>query len=63
MRIVITIEDELYEHALEMAEPGMEASDLFREALKAFIRVQLAKRLAELGGAQPGLMDVPRRQQ
>ncbi|MET3515650.1 Arc/MetJ family transcription regulator [Pseudacidovorax sp. 1753] len=60
MRTTVTIDDELYEQALEMADPGMEKSDLFREAVKTFVRVQAAKRLAALGGAQPDMHDVPR---
>ncbi|WP_439685482.1 DUF2191 domain-containing protein [Cupriavidus oxalaticus] len=61
MRTTVTIDDALYEQALEMADPGMDKSDLFREAIKTFVRVQAAKRLAALGGAAPGMQDVPRR--
>ncbi|WP_295542804.1 type II toxin-antitoxin system VapB family antitoxin [uncultured Pseudacidovorax sp.] len=60
MRTTVTIDDELYEQAMEMAEPGMDKSDLFREAVKTFVRVQAAKRLAALGGTQPDMQDVPR---
>lgn len=60
MRTTVTIDDELYEQALEMAEPGMDKSDLFREAVKTFVRVQAAKRLAALGGTQPDMQEVPR---
>jgi hypothetical protein len=61
MRTTVTIEDDLYQEALAVAEPGMDRSDLFREAVKVFIRVQAAKRLAALGGASPRMRDVPRR--
>ncbi|MBV8623839.1 MAG: type II toxin-antitoxin system VapB family antitoxin [Herbaspirillum sp.] len=61
MRTTVTIDDDLYESALEMADPSMEKTDLFREAIKTFIRVQAAKRLAALGGSTPGIEDVPRR--
>ncbi|CAM3268580.1 MULTISPECIES: type II toxin-antitoxin system VapB family antitoxin [Cupriavidus] len=61
MRTTVTIDDALYEQALEMADPGMDKADLFREAIKTFVRVQAAKRLAALGGAAPGMQDVPRR--
>ncbi|AQV97646.1 DUF2191 domain-containing protein [Cupriavidus necator] len=61
MRTTVTIDDALYEQALEMADPGMDKSDLFREAIKTFVRVQAAKRLAALGGAAPAMEDVPRR--
>jgi hypothetical protein len=61
VRTTVTIEDELYERALEMADPSMEKGELFREAIKTFVRVQAAKRLAALGGTMPGMEDVPRR--
>ena len=38
------------EQALELADPLMDKADLFREAIKVFVRVQAAKRLAALGG-------------
>lgn len=62
MRTTVTIDDELYAKALEMADPEMDKADLFREAIKTFVRVQAAKRLAALGGAMPDVSDVPRRQ-
>ncbi|MCY1291998.1 Antitoxin VapB32 [compost metagenome] len=61
MRTTVTIDDALYEQALEVADPNMDKSDLFREAIKTFVRVQAAKRLAALGGAAPDMQDVPRR--
>ncbi|CAJ95995.1 Antitoxin VapB32 [Cupriavidus necator] len=60
MRTTVTIDDALYEQALEIADPGMDKSDLFREAIKTFVRVQAAKRLAALGGTAPDMEDVPR---
>jgi Arc/MetJ family transcription regulator len=61
MRTTVTIDDDLYEKALEMADPAMDKADLFREAIKTFVRVQAAKRLAALGGQMPQMPDVPRR--
>lgn len=61
MRITVTIDDKLYEKALEMADPGMDSADLFCEAIKTFVRVQAARRLANLGGAAPDVADIPRR--
>jgi Arc/MetJ family transcription regulator len=61
MRTTVTIDDALYETALEVADKGMDKSDLFREAIKTFVRVQSAKRLAALGGAAPKMQHVPRR--
>jgi Arc/MetJ family transcription regulator len=61
MRTTVTIDDALYETALEVADKGMDKSDLFREAIKTFVRVQAAKRLAALGGAAPKMQHVARR--
>lgn len=61
MRTTVTIDDDLYAKALEMADPEMDKADLFREAIKTFVRVQAAKRLAALGGTAPHMSDVPRR--
>ena len=61
MRTTVTIDDDLYQRALEVADPGMEKSDLFREAMRVFVRVQSGKRLATLGGKAPGMKDIPRR--
>ena len=60
MRTTVTIDDALYKKALEVADPNMDKSDIFREAIKTFVRVQAAKRLAALGGAMPEMLDIPR---
>ncbi len=62
MRTTVTIEDSLYEKALEVADPDMNKADLFREAISTFVRVQAAKRLAALGGTAPDMQDIPRRE-
>ena len=36
MRTTVTIDDELYAKALDMAEPTMDKAELFREAIKTF---------------------------
>lgn len=61
MRTTVTIDDDLYQKALEVADPAMDKADLFREAIKTFVRVQAAKRLAALGSVLPAMLDVPRR--
>jgi hypothetical protein len=61
MRTTVTIDDDLYQKGLDLADPGMEKSDLFREAMHVFIRVQVAKRLAALGGKSPEMKSIPRR--
>ncbi len=63
MRTTVTIDDALYEKALEMADPDMDKSDIFREAFKTFVRVQAAKRLSALGGSQPEMQGIPRRRE
>lgn len=61
MRTTVTIDDALYQRALEVADPGMDKGDLFREAVEAFVRMQAGKRLAALGGKARRMKDVPRR--
>lgn len=61
MRVTVSIDDDIYKTALEMADPGMQEADIFYEALKVFIRVQAGKRLADLGGKMPVIEDVSRR--
>lgn len=63
MRTTVTIDDALYEKALEMADTNMDKSEIFREAIKTFVRVQAAKRLAALGGTMPEIQEVPRRRE
>jgi len=60
MRTTVSIDDDLYAKALELADPSMDKADLFREAIKTFVRVQAAKRLAALGAAAPKIKDIPR---
>ncbi|MDO9569451.1 MAG: type II toxin-antitoxin system VapB family antitoxin [Hydrogenophaga sp.] len=60
MRTTVSIDDALYQRALEVADPAMDKADLFKEAIKAFVRIQAAKRLAALGGEQPDMADIPR---
>jgi len=60
MQATITIDDELYQTALEMAGSAIEPADLFREALQTFVRVQASKRLAALGGLAPEMQSISR---
>ncbi|MFO1467927.1 MAG: hypothetical protein U1F35_16055 [Steroidobacteraceae bacterium] len=55
MRTTVTIDDALYESAVEAADPGMDRADIIREAIKVFVRVQAGKRLAALGGKTPAM--------
>jgi len=52
---------QLDQRALDVADPGMDKGDLFREAMKVFIRVQAGKCLAALGGKASTMKAVPRR--
>ena len=60
MRTTVTIDDTLYQQAIELADTGMDEADLFTAAIQTFVRVQAAKRLAALGGSQPDMADIPR---
>lgn len=60
MRITVTIDDALYEDALQFAPPGITQAELICEALKTFVRIESAKRLAALGGSTPDLQEPPR---
>ena len=55
MRVSVEIEDSLYEKAIELADPSMDSSNLFNEALKIFIRVRSSERLMALGASSPGI--------
>lgn len=60
MRTTIALDDELVAKA--QAFTGLrEKSALVREALKALIERESARRLARLGGSEPALKPVPRR--
>ena len=60
MRTTIALDDNLVRTAQEYT--GLvEKSALMREALKALIEREAARRLAELGGASPGMGYIPRR--
>ena len=61
MRTTINLDDDLLAKA--QACTGLrEKSALVREALRALIERESARRLARLGGTDPGLSPVPRRQ-
>ena len=61
VRTTIALDDELVAKA--QAFTGLqEKSALVREALKALIERESARRLARLGGTEPDLQPIPRRQ-
>jgi len=61
VRTTVSVDDALYERAVELLDPSMEKKEVFREALKTFVRLQSAKRLAELGAKIEQMDTVPRR--
>jgi Arc/MetJ family transcription regulator len=61
MRTTLALDDDLIAQA--QAYTGLtEKAALVREALKALIAREAARRLARLGGSMPDLQDIPRRQ-
>ena len=62
MRTTLALDDGLLAKAQSFT--GLqEKSALVREALKALIERESARRLARLGGIEPGLTPTPRRRQ
>ena len=60
MRTTLALDDELVAEAQTLT--GLkEKSSLVREALRALIERESARRLARLGGSEPGLKAPPRR--
>lgn len=60
MRTTIALDDDLIRIAQEYTGTT-EKTALIREALKALIERESARRLAALGGSMPGLRNIPRR--
>jgi hypothetical protein len=66
MQVTVTIDDALFEQAIDLADPemvNMGTAELFRVALETFVRVRSAQRLAALGGAQTAMSGVTRRRE
>jgi Arc/MetJ family transcription regulator len=61
MRTTIALDDDLLAKAQELTGLSEKAA-LLREALRALIQRESAKRLALLGGSEPKLKNIPRRQ-
>ena len=60
MRTTLSLDDALLEEAISFTGVS-EKSALVREALKALIERESARRLARLGGSEPKLRPIPRR--
>ncbi|RTL38202.1 MAG: type II toxin-antitoxin system VapB family antitoxin [Burkholderiales bacterium] len=63
MELTVIIDDDLYSEAMELADPDMDKDDLVREAIKTFVRVRAAKRLAAVGASMPEMREVLRRRE
>ena len=61
MRTTVTLDDELLARAEQLCG-DLERSTLLKEALRALVQRERAKRLAALGGSEPALETIPRRQ-
>jgi Arc/MetJ family transcription regulator len=60
MRTTVSLDDELVAKA-QFYTGIREKSALIREALKALVAREAGRRLARLGGSEPGLKKIPRR--
>ena len=61
MRTTVTLDDELLAKAEQLCG-DLERSALLKEALRALVQRESARRLADLGGSEPALETIPRRQ-
>ena len=62
MRTTLTLDDELLAQAQQVG--GLtERTQLIREALRALVQRESARRLARLGGTEPQLQPIPRRRE
>jgi Arc/MetJ family transcription regulator len=61
MRTTVTLDDELLARAEQLCG-DLERSALLKEALRALVQRESAKRLAALGGSEPALEPIHRRQ-
>ena len=61
MRTTLTLDDQLLAQAQKIS--GLtERGQLLREALLALVQRESARRLVQLGGTEPQLQSIPRRQ-
>ena len=61
MRTTLNLDDDLLEEAQRLTGVS-EKTALVRAALEALIERESARRLARLGGSEPALAPIPRRQ-
>jgi Bacterial antitoxin of type II TA system, VapB len=63
MRTTLSIDDELFNKALSLADPDISKAELLKECVQAFIQRQTARRLAALGGQMPEVEAAPRQRE
>jgi Arc/MetJ family transcription regulator len=63
MRTTITIDDSLFQKAIDLSDPYTDRSEIIKEAIKTYVRIQAGKRLAALGGALPDIQEIPRQRE
>jgi Arc/MetJ family transcription regulator len=59
MRATVALDDELLRKAQQLSGVS-ERTALLREALKALIHLEASRRLAAVGGSEPGLKEIKR---
>jgi Arc/MetJ family transcription regulator len=62
MRTTVTLDDDLVQQAIEYTGITEKAA-LVRAGLQALVRQEAARRLAALGGSDPGATAAPRRRE
>ena len=63
MRTTITIDDSLFQKAIDLSDPYTDRSEIIKEAIKTYVRIQAGKRLSALGGALPDIQEIPRQRE
>lgn len=63
MRTTVTLDDELYQRAVEMSDNKLEGARLIEEAVRTYVQTRAAQRLRLLGGAAPDMENIPRRRE
>jgi Arc/MetJ family transcription regulator len=61
MRTTVTLDDELYQRAVELSDNKLEGARLIEEAVRSYVQTRAAQRLIALGGSVPDMQPIPRR--
>jgi Arc/MetJ family transcription regulator len=60
MRVTVVLDDKMFARA-QVYTGLTNKSEVIRHALQAFIHREASRRLAQLGGSEPDLENIPRR--